>query len=159
LAVALSESTQPMAVTMRSTSILPKSSRESALWDMDGLTNTRRIRNAVDAAPNANFEHHAPAAKFCFYYDANTLQVGSAPKGWYMPSLGEMNVLYINRLKVNRTLRKLAEQNSNVMPMSSSGYWTSTVYNNGNAWIISNHGGVESSAINNQYGTRPIIAF
>jgi bifunctional pyridoxal-dependent enzyme with beta-cystathionase and maltose regulon repressor activities len=113
----------------------------------------------VDAPPNANFEHHAPAAKFCFYYDANTLQVGSAPKGWYMPSLGEMNVLYINRLKVNRTLRKLAEQNSNVMPMSSSGYWTSTVYNNGNAWIISNHGGVESSAINNQYGTRPIIAF
>lgn len=159
LAVALSESTQPMAVTMRGTSILPKSSRESALWDMDGLTNTRRIRNAVDAAPNANFEHHAPAAKFCLYYDSNTFQVGSALEGWYMPSLGEMNVLYINRLKVNRTLRKLAEQNSNVMPMSSSGYWTSTVYNSSKAWIISNHGGIASSAIENQYGTRPIIAF
>jgi hypothetical protein len=159
LAVALSEERLPMAVAMRSLLLRKITSRMEAMGDMDGLANTLRAKNAVDAVANATFDFHAPAASYCYYYDHNTFREGNMPIGWHIPSMGELNMLYANRLKINETLRMLSEMDSRVIPMSSPGYWSSTAYDGGSFWMVNSNGGITISSINNTFGARPVIVF
>lgn len=159
LAVALSESQLPMAVTMSAPLLLMTPSLVAAMSDMDGLSNTRRIRNAVNAVVNADFNLQAPAARYCYYFDHNTLQEGTLHTGWYMPSLGELNKLYVNRLAVNKTLMWMAGQDSRIRPLASSCYWSSTVLTNANAWVLTNAGNITSGTIGTAYCARPVITF
>lgn len=159
LAVALTEISTSLAVTMRSSSLLRYSTLGEVLMDMDGWMNTRRIRNAVNAATNATFDLHAPAVKYCFNYDHHLLNSGTAPMGWYLPAVGELNLLVINRLEVNKTLRMLAGMNAAISPMLSSGYWSSSMYGGGKAWVITQSGAISSATIGSTYGARPVIVF
>lgn len=159
LAVALTETTAPLAISMRSSSLILRSSLEEALWDMDGLMNTWRIRNAVNVATNTNFDEHALAAKYCYYYDSQISDVGAMPSGWYLPAIGELNLLYVSRMKINQTLNRLAALQHLVTPMPPSSYWSSSAASGGKFWIITQAGGVSSASIGSSYTARPIIAF
>ena len=159
LAVALTEISSPLVVAMNNSSLLIHATLEDVLWDMDGLMNTKRIRNAVNAATNATFDQHAPAVRYCFNYDHLLLNSGTTPMGWYLPAIGELNLLIVNRLEVNKTLRMLADRNAAVSPMLSSGYWSSSMCGSGKAWIITQSGAISSATIGSTYVARPVILF
>lgn len=159
LAMSLTEASLPLARVMVEDALDTVSLLSDAINDMNGMLNMRRIKNAVEAVANASFDSHAPAVQYCYAYDHNTLQPEMLPLGWYMPSAGEMNILYSRRLDVNKTLRILSEQQGNVTPLTSPGYWTSTMYDRNNAWMLTDKGGYTYNNIDNLYAVRPIIAF
>lgn len=159
LAVALSEALLPFAQILTAASVEMIESMSDAISNMSGVLNTRRIKNAVDIFPNATFDTHAPAVKYCYYFDPHTLHPLTSNTGWYMPSVGEMNLLYSRRLDVNNTLRKMAGQRDDIVLLSNSNYWTSTIFDQNNAWIITDSGGFDYLPIHNICKSRPIIAF
>ena len=121
-----SESTYP--------SSLDKGNYLSAIMDLDGQGNTEALLN------NSTTTTY-PAAYYCHYYDHTTMSTGETPKGWYLPSAGELRLLYGNRVVVNDVLNTLQATNSRVTSMNYW-YWSSTPYNQNNAWIVYNSGNV-----------------
>lgn len=108
-------------------------------YDMDGSKNTEAIRNSTGwvlddgfSSDNVNrFKERAPAAYYCYFYDPFYRSTGTVPLGWYMPSSGEFNYCYSNRIIVNKSLAMLSErfgaqtlQGGDDNP--DDGYWTST---------------------------------
>ena len=121
-----SESTYP--------SSLDKGNYLSAIMDLDGQGNTEALLN------NSTTTTY-PAAYYCHYYDHTTMSTGETPKGWYLPSAGELRLLYGNRVVVNDVLNTLQATNSRVTSMNYW-YWSSTPYNQNRAWIVYNSGNV-----------------
>lgn len=127
-----------------------------ALYDMSGIYNTDTIKKSVLNAAQISetdenflttFRTYAPAAFYCYYYNAEKARTTPGDNayegfhsGWYMPSLGEFSLYYANRLLVDRTLQKLQHPPHNAQQLhgrvdvtSSQGsyqydesYWTST---------------------------------
>lgn len=108
-------------------------------YDMNGAKNTEAIRNSsgwvVDdgfTSDNVNrFKERAPAAYYCYFYDPFYQSTGTIPLGWYLPSAGELNYCYANRITINESLEMLSErfgaktlQGGDDNP--DDGYWTST---------------------------------
>lgn len=119
-----------------------------AMAEMDGYGNTLQIQATALAAEGGDFKENAPAAYYCWYYDHTIHGTGSVNKSWYLPALGELNILFANRFIVNKTLQLLADHglatlmldnnpNSNY---SDTKYWSSTEYADDAAYCISAKG-------------------
>lgn len=129
----------------------------AAAYDMNGRGNTDTIRKStwnvlhiIDTTSENQrrdaFRLCAPAAYYCYYYNADSARAGKGlrtgdntgigPTGWYMPSLGEFGIYFANRLAVNRTLQMLRGSPHNAELMQGrvdygnyyhdECYWTST---------------------------------
>lgn len=112
-------------------------SQKDVLFDMKGYENTKKIK--FDAEQRGQFSFYAPAAYYCYYYNENSGIVDpSNPEGWgwYLPSMGELNLLFGNRVAVNATLKKLKEAGWNAEEMDSgtSYYVSSSEKDNSNCW-------------------------
>ena len=94
-----------------------------AIFDMNGYGNTLEIkRRAENSTMNAHsFARNAPAAYYCYYYDHITNATGTQHKGWYLPAAGELNVLFGNRILVNKTLNDIGGYR-----LTNSKYFSST---------------------------------
>jgi len=133
----------------------------TARQDFGGYQNTLHLKETAEAV--GEFSVKAPAAYHCYYYDHRTENVGPTHLGWYMPSCGEMNLLYMNRFDVNTSLAKLSKNS-----LRNGGYWgstgeeynnhTSTWYNSDAPYWIDSDGGVRDGQYT-KFHVRPIMSF
>lgn len=178
-----------------------------AIYDMNGWGNTDTIRkttynmDGIDTSTasasqmNNAFKKYAPAAYYCYYYNADSARamkgdrekqteggnVSPIPSGWYLPSMGEINLYYANRLEVSRTLEKLQNAPHNAKLMQGridvkqtstqyrydEAYWTSTEFNSSEAYRLSGKGQMiynktnykKNISTNNPSFVRAIIEF
>ena len=125
----------------------------SALFDMDGLYNTSSILQAAQSM--GNMSELAPAAYACYYYNHLTHTTDDVQRGWYMPSAGELRLLYSQRVEVNTTLDML----NNATHMEYY-YWSSSQNNTQGAWMLYNSGNVAyANKSTNYYPVRAITSF
>jgi hypothetical protein len=93
-----------------------------AITDFDGYGNTQKIRNFGNALKY-------PAA-----------WVVDFANGWYLPAMGQLNILYGNLVEVNAGL---AAVGGTLFEMNSSWWcWSSSEYSSNYAWYQSSNGGV-----------------
>lgn len=84
-----------------------KYSAKDCILDMNGRGNTLMLKQTAEAAPGHDFATNAPAAYQAYYYDPISQKAGPTHQGWYLPAAGEANLLYANRIEVNKTLELL----------------------------------------------------
>lgn len=126
--------------------------RETALNDWTGKTST-----AAQITHNeCKTESYAPG--FCASYErVNANGQGLTAGRWWLPSLGELMMIYANMRKINYALSLI----NGATQLAETAYWSSTEYSATNAWGLNlNHGGASGYAkAPNQYRVRPVSAF
>lgn len=126
--------------------------RVTALNDWAGKTNTAAQITHAECSSNA----YAPG------YCANYSRVNANSKGltagkWWLPSLGEIMMIYANMTKINYALSLI----SGATQLAEAGYWTSTEYSAAYAWNLGlGYGGAGTSTrASATLHVRPVSAF
>ena len=126
--------------------------RLTALDDWAGKQNTAAQITHAECSSNA----YAPG------YCANYSRVNANSKGltagkWWLPSLGEMMMIYANMTKINYALSLI----SGATQLAEAAYWTSTEYSATNAWILGLGSGTANGNPKASYTgrVRPVSAF
>ena len=103
------------------------SDRVTAYNDWAGKTNTA----AQITKPQCQGASYAPG--FCAAYSrTNANGKGLTAGKWWLPSLGEMMMIYANMTKINYALSLI----SGAQQLASTWYWTSTEYGATYAWFL-----------------------
>ncbi len=134
--------------------------QKDALFDLDGMGNTLLIKQYAEQAIGMEFSYNAPAAYYCYYYNSDIRGLRpSEASGWYMPSMGELNLIFGNRVAVNTTLKKLSGIGAHVMDLGTTYYISSSEANNNQCWHIDYSGHFATNTKSNQHRLRPSIDF
>ena len=126
--------------------------RVTAMNDWNGKANT----DAQITHSEASGTGYAPG--FCHAYSrVNANGQGLTAGKWWLPSMGEMMMIYANMKKINYALSLIA----GATQLIENAYWTSTEYSATNAWVLYlNDGGVNTTTkAPNRYRVRPVSAF
>ena len=126
--------------------------RETALNDWTGKTSTA----AQITHSECNTESYAPG--FCASYSrVNANGQGLTAGRWWLPSLGELMMIYANMRKINYALSLI----NGATQLAEAVYWSSTESSATNAWHLGldngNANGSPKAAIQRQ--VRPVSAF
>ena len=136
-----------------------KETLEDAILDMNGRINSKRLVDLNESYNLYNYETQMPAVIYCHYYNHFTRSMDVVPHGWYLPSLGEMNLLISQCLDINTTLRKLRNLDPTINIISFSKYWTSSISQVTSVWSFhKDYDNVSEDNTNAQY-IRPICTF
>ncbi len=120
------------------------SDRVTAINDWNGKQNTAAQITHNECSGNA----YAPG--FCAAYSrANANGNGLTAGKWWLPSLGEMMMIYANMTKVNYALSLITGADQ----LEEQAYWTSTENSATNAWFLYLSNGFAS------YGTKASFTF
>lgn len=126
--------------------------RETALNDWTGKTSTA----AQITHSECNTESYAPG--FCASYErVNANGQGLTAGKWWLPSLGELMMIYANMRKINYALSLI----NGATQLAETWYWSSTEYSAANAWplhLSNGYAGGNTKAAG-QYRVRPVSAF
>lgn len=98
--------------------VVTETNQSLALCDFAGKTNSQNI---ILTKPTESTAAHQCAAYSTEGFGANS---------WYLPSCGQWNVAYLNRVKIDASIDTTIGSD----PLSSDPYWTSTQYDSANAW-------------------------
>ena len=127
--------------------------RETALNDWTGKTSTA----AQITHSECNTESYAPG--FCASYErVNANGQGLTAGKWWLPSLGELMMIYANMRKINYALSLI----NGATQLAETWYWSSTEFSATAAWYLYlNDGGAYygSAKATNQGRVRPVSAF
>lgn len=128
------------------------SDRETALNDWTGKTST-----AAQITHNeCKTESYAPG--FCASYErVNANGQGLTAGKWWLPSLGELMMIYANMRKINYALSLI----NGATQLAETWYWSSTEYSATNAWglyLSYGYAGSHAKAAG-QGRVRPVSAF
>ena len=126
--------------------------RETALNDWTGKTSTA----AQITHSECNTESYAPG--FCASYErVNANGQGLTAGKWWLPSLGELMMIYANMRKINYALSLI----NGATQLAETWYWSSTEYSATTAWYLYlNNGNAGSTTkATYQYRVRPVSAF
>jgi hypothetical protein len=128
------------------------SDRLTALDDWAGKTST-----AAQITHNeCKTESYAPG--FCASYSrTNANGKGLTAGRWWLPSLGELMMIYANMRKINYALSLI----NGATQLAETAYWSSTEYSATFAWflhLINGYAGRGAKAAS-QYRVRPVSAF
>lgn len=129
--------------------------RLTAFADFTGKTNTGAIIKASSATNITNTEAYAPG--FCNKYSrANANGKGLLAGKWWLPSLGELAMIWANFDKINYALSKI----NGATQLQKTWYWSSTQYSADRAWFLYlSDGYVNNGYKFNQLRVRPVSAF
>ena len=109
------------------------SDRVTAMNDWNGKTNTA----AQIAHAEASGAGYAPG--FCANYSrTNANGHGLTAGKWWLPSLGEMMMIYANMTKINYALSLI----NGATQLVEDAYWTSTEYSAAGAWRLTLYYGI-----------------
>lgn len=126
--------------------------RETALNDWTGKAST-----AAQITHNeCKTESYAPG--FCASYErVNANGQGLTAGKWWLPSLGELMMIYANMRKINYALSLI----NGATQLAETWYWSSTEYSAANAWYLYLNYGYAyiSTKATNQGRVRPVSAF
>lgn len=126
--------------------------RLTALDDWTGKTSTA----AQITHSECNTESYAPG--FCASYErVNANGNGLTAGRWWLPSLGELMMIYANMRKINYALSLI----NGATQLAETWYWSSTEYSATRAWGLTlNHGYANyNTKATDQYRVRPVSAF
>lgn len=129
--------------------------RIAALNDFAGRANTTAIINGSTSSNVTNTEDYA--AGFCNRYSrTNANGKGLTAGRWWLPSMGEMAMIWANFDKINYALSKI----SGATQLQSGWYWSSTQTSAINAWHLYLGGGNMGNGYKFHQGrVRPVSAF
>ena len=126
--------------------------RETALNDWTGKTST-----AAQITHNeCKTESYAPG--FCASYErVNANGQGLTAGKWWLPSLGELMMIYANMRKINYALSLI----NGATQLAETWYWSSTESSATSAWYLGLYDGIayNRTKATNQYRVRPVSAF
>lgn len=126
--------------------------RETALNDWTGKTST-----AAQITHNeCKTESYAPG--FCASYErVNANGQGLTAGRWWLPSLGELMMIYANMRKINYALSLI----NGATQLAETWYWSSTEFSAATAWRLNLSNGTAGSGAKaaSQGGVRPVSAF
>lgn len=126
--------------------------RETALNDWTGKTST-----AAQITHNeCKTESYAPG--FCASYErVNANGQGLTAGKWWLPSLGELMMIYANMRKINYALSLI----NGATQLAETWYWSSTESSATYAWLLDLYGGTADNHTKAayQYRVRPVSAF
>lgn len=126
--------------------------RETALNDWTGKTST-----AAQITHNeCKTESYAPG--FCASYErVNANGQGLTAGKWWLPSLGELMMIYANMRKINYALSLI----NGATQLAETWYWSSTEYSATTAWYLYLNDGYASNGTKatRQLRVRPVSAF
>lgn len=127
------------------------SDRVTAYSDWAGKTNTA----AQIQKTQCQGASYAPG--FCAAYSrTNANGQGLTAGKWWLPSLGEMMMIYANMTKINYALSLI----SGAQQLAETWYWTSTEYGATYAWVLGLSGGMGGNAkASNRGRVRAVSAF
>ena len=126
--------------------------RETALNDWTGKTSTA----AQITHSECSMESYAPG--FCASYErVNANGQGLTAGRWWLPSLGELMMIYANMRKINYALSLI----NGATQLAENAYWSSTELSATGAWILGLDFGtaINFTKVSNQIGVRPVSAF
>lgn len=136
--------------------IVTTTNLDTALNDFSGENNTSELIKQLVGTKDPNYSIYnyvgSPAAEYCRAYRRGCKEAGQ----WYLPSLGELNLMVENKDKINEAL--LAIEGESL----SSNSWTrsSTQYNNSVMWCYTWLSNAHSNPNKFLYGgIRPICKF
>lgn len=129
--------------------------RLTAFADFTGKTNTGAIIKASSTTNITNTEAYAPG--FCNKYSrANANGKGLLAGKWWLPSLGELAMIWANFDKINYALSKI----NGATQLQKTWYWSSTQGSADYAWYLDlSDGGVINLYKFYQARVRPVSAF
>ena len=129
--------------------------RLTAFADFTGKTNTGAIIKASSTTNITNTEAYAPG--FCNKYSrANANGKGLLAGKWWLPSLGELAMIWANFDKINYALSKI----NGATQLQKTWYWSSTQYSADGAWLLYlSDGNVRYDYKFGQLRVRPVSAF
>ena len=126
--------------------------RETTLNDWTGKTST-----AAQITHNeCKTESYAPG--FCASYErVNANGKGLTAGRWWLPSLGELMMIYANMRKINYALSLI----NGATQLDETWYWSSTEYSASNAWCLDLYNGNAGNGAKATYQfiVRPVSAF
>ena len=128
------------------------SDRVTAYSDWAGKTNT------AAQVTHSELSGAAYAPGFCNQYSrTNANGYGLTAGKWWLPSLGEMMMIYANMTKINYALSLI----EGATLLQETAYWTSTEYSATYAWVLTlGNGGMGNHAkASYTYRVRPVSAF
>ena len=126
--------------------------RLTALDDWDGEDSTA----AQVTHSECSGASYAPG--FCHAYSrANANGKGLTAGHWWLPSIGQLMMIYANMRKINHALSLI----NGATQLAETWYWSSTEYSATNAWILFlNYGAMSRyTKATDQGGVRPVSAF
>ena len=123
--------------------------------DFTGKANTGAIIKASSTTNITNTEAYAPG--FCNKYSrANANGEGLLAGKWWLPSLGELAMIWANFDKINYALSKI----NGATQLQETWYWSSTQFSAVGAWYLGlSDGGVHGNYKFYQGRVRPVSAF
>ena len=126
-----------------------------AFADFTGKANTGAIIKASSTTNITNTEAYAPG--FCNKYSrANANGKGLLAGKWWLPSLGELAMIWANFDKINYALSKI----NDATQLQKTWYWSSTQLSADHAWLLHLGDGYMNGSFKfNQYRVRPVSAF
>lgn len=129
--------------------------RLTAFADFTGKANTAAIIKASTTTNITNTADYAPG--FCNKYSrANANGKGLLAGTWWLPSLGELGMIWANFDKINYALSKI----SGATQLQKTWYWSSTQGSADGAWGLGlSAGTVGGSCKFDQSRVRPVSAF
>ena len=129
--------------------------RITALKDFAGRTNTTAIINASTSSNVTNTGDYA--AGFCNKYSrVNANGSGLTAGKWWLPSIGEMAMIWANFDKINYALSKI----SGATQLQLTWYWASTQASNTNAWyLFFGDGTIRDNNKSSKFHVRPVSEF
>ena len=130
---------------------------EKLICDWNGKANTASIISKSTSAAVTNTAAYAPG--FCNLYSrVNANGKGLTAGKWWLPSVGEMMMIYANMTKINYCLSLI----SGAAQLVENWYWTSTEYSAANAWGLHLSSGTLfnwNTKASNKGRVRPVSAF
>ena len=144
-----------MSGSVQISGVTTTSDRIAALNDFAGRANTTAIINGSTSSNVTNTEDYA--AGFCNRYSrTNANGKGLTAGRWWLPSMGEMAMIWANFDKINYALSKI----NGATQLQTTWYWTSTQLSASGAWLLDlNDGTVGGVYKFNQGRVRPVSAF
>lgn len=131
--------------------------RLAAMFDFNGRQHTDAAIKASSDAHVTNTAAYAPG--YCKLYSrANSKGKGLTAGYWWLPSVGELLMMYANKAKINYALSLI----KGAQQLDTSWYWSSTELSPANAWnlgfgvgTLGNWGG----RVKDKGHVRPVSAF
>lgn len=124
--------------------VVTETNESLALCDFAGKTNSQNI---ILTKPTESTAAHQCAAYSTEGFGANS---------WYLPSCGQWNVAYLNRVKIDASIDTTIGSD----PLISGSYWTSTQYNSNDAWIFGWVNGTKRGTTKStSYTVRPFCTY
>ena len=133
----------------------------SEYHDIPGLTNYTSSNKTSDYNGKSNTSiiiahgdsngYDTPAADYAYNYSTTGTNKGD----WYLPAVGELILIYNNRKTLNNSLSKVGGTQ-----LPSSYHWSSSEYNNYDAWVLVFNNGYWSYNYKFNYRyVRPVLAY